>query len=36
MKKILFVMQSLYNGGAERSLINLLNELPKADLFSDL
>ena len=29
MKKILFVMQSLYNGGAERSLINLLNELPK-------
>lgn len=29
MKKILFVMQSLYNGGAERSLVNLLNELPK-------
>ena len=29
MKKILFVMQSLYNGGAERSLVNLLHELPK-------
>ena len=29
MKRILFVMQSLYNGGAERSLVNLLNELPK-------
>lgn len=29
MKKIVFVMQSLYNGGAERSLVNLLNELPK-------
>lgn len=29
MKKIIFVMQSLYNGGAERSLVNLLNELPK-------
>ena len=24
-------MQSLYNGGAERSLVNLLNELPKND-----
>ena len=29
MKKIVFVMQSLYNGGAERSLVNLLNGLPK-------
>lgn len=29
MKKILFVMQSLYNGGAEKSLVNLLNELPE-------
>jgi len=29
MKKILFVIMSLYNGGAERSLVNLLNELPK-------
>lgn len=28
MKKILFVMSQLYNGGAERSLVNLLNELP--------
>lgn len=27
-KKILFVMLSLYNGGAEKSLVNLLNELP--------
>ena len=29
MKRILFVIMSLYNGGAERSLVNLLNELPK-------
>lgn len=29
MKKILFVMTSLYNGGAERSLVNLLTEMPK-------
>ena len=28
MKKILIVMFSLYNGGAEKSLVNLLNELP--------
>ncbi len=28
MKKILIVMTSLYNGGAEKSLVNLLNELP--------
>lgn len=28
MKKILFVNISLYNGGAEKSLVNLLNELP--------
>ncbi|MBE5802803.1 MAG: glycosyltransferase [Clostridiales bacterium] len=28
MKKILFVMHSLGFGGAERSLVNLLNELP--------
>lgn len=27
MKKILFIINSLYNGGAERSLVNLLNEL---------
>ena len=29
MKRVLIVMSSLYNGGAERSLVNLLNELPK-------
>ncbi|SDB66433.1 glycosyltransferase [Butyrivibrio sp. INlla16] len=29
MKKVLIVMASLYNGGAERSLVNLLNELPE-------
>lgn len=28
MKKVIFVMDSLYNGGAEKSLVNLLNELP--------
>lgn len=28
MKHILIVMTSLYNGGAERSLVNFLNELP--------
>lgn len=27
-KKILFIMSSLGNGGAERSLVNLLNEIP--------
>ena len=29
MKNLLFVMTTLYNGGAERSLVNLLNEIPK-------
>ena len=29
MKKILVVMSTLYNGGAERSLVNFLNELPQ-------
>lgn len=29
MKSVLIVMPSLYNGGAERSLVNLLNEFPK-------
>lgn len=29
-------MQSLYNGGAERSLVNLLNELPKDKYDIDL
>ena len=29
MKKVLVVMPSLYNGGAERSLVNLLNEFPE-------
>ena len=28
MKKLLFVNISLYNGGAEKSLVNLLNEIP--------
>ncbi|WP_026494392.1 glycosyltransferase [Butyrivibrio sp. WCD3002] len=28
MKKVLIVMLSLYNGGAEKSLVNMLNELP--------
>ena len=28
MKKVLIAMTSLYNGGAERSLVNLLNEFP--------
>lgn len=28
MKKIIIAMPSLYNGGAERSLVNMLNELP--------
>lgn len=36
MKKILFVMLSLYNGGAEKSLVNLLNELPKDKYDIDL
>ena len=36
MKKILFVFISLYNGGAEKSLINLLNELPKDKYDIDL
>ena len=29
MKKLLFIALSLYNGGAEKSLVNLLNELSK-------
>ena len=29
MKKILFVMPTLRDGGAERSLVNLLTELPE-------
>lgn len=28
MKRVLIVMSTLYNGGAERSLVNFLNELP--------
>lgn len=35
-KKILFVMMSLYNGGAEKSLVNLLNELPEDKYDIDL
>lgn len=36
MKKVLFMLTSLYNGGAERSLVNLLNELPKDQYSIDL
>lgn len=36
MKKILFIMLSLYNGGAEKSLVNLLNELPAEQYEIDL
>ena len=32
MKKVLIVMTSLYNGGAEKSLVNLLNEM-KSDKY---
>ena len=35
-KRILFVMMSLYNGGAEKSLVNLLNELPSDKYNIDL
>lgn len=31
MKKILFMINSLANGGAERALVNLVNSLPKDD-----
>lgn len=36
MRKILFVMHSLDYGGAERSLVNLLNELPQDKYAVDL
>lgn len=36
MKKVLIVMSSLYNGGAERSLVNFLNELPEDKYQIDL
>ena len=36
MKKILFVMPSLRDGGAERSLVNLLTELPEDKYEIDL
>lgn len=36
MKKILIVMSTLYNGGAERSLVNFLNELPDDQYDIDL
>lgn len=36
MKKILFVIHSLGYGGAERSLINLLNELPQDRYQADI
>lgn len=36
MKKVLIVMTSLYNGGAEKSLVNMLNEFPKDKYEIDL
>lgn len=36
MKKLLFVMTGMYNGGAERSLVNLLNEIPEDKYKVDL
>lgn len=36
MKKVLFAIISLYNGGAEKSLVNLLNELPNDKYQVDL
>lgn len=36
MKKMLVAMPSLYNGGAERSLVNLLNELPEDEYEIDV
>lgn len=35
-QRVLFVMTSMYNGGAERSLVNLLNELNPNDFDVDL
>ena len=35
-KKLLFVNISLVNGGAEKSLVNLLNELPSNKYDIDL
>ncbi len=36
MKTVLIVMLSLYNGGAEKSLVNMLNELPSDKYEVDL
>lgn len=36
MKKLLIVMSTLYNGGAEKSLVNFLNELPEDKYEIDL
>ena len=36
MKKVLFVISSLEGGGAEKSLVNLLNEMPIAKYEIDL
>lgn len=36
MQKLLFVMTGMYNGGAERSLVNLLQELPSDKYEIDL
>ena len=35
-EKLLFIMTSMYNGGAEKSLVNLLNELSPDDFEVDL
>ena len=36
MKNLLIVMPTLYNGGAERSLVNFLNEIPKGKYHIDI
>lgn len=36
MKNLLIVMPTLYNGGAERSLVNFLNEIPKGKYNIDI
>ena len=36
MKKILFVMPSLDSGGAEKSLVNLLNKGLKGSFIADI
>ena len=36
MKKLLIVMIAMHNGGAEKSLVNMLNELPSDKYDIDL